>query len=175
MCIIASSQESAGGVIKPGDVRSVLITPIRTSCSIGRLGSMRPFSAASMIGWWQPKPDLRNQALLTPKYTTKRPVAEVVSAVATNHSCRRLTCSTSHYNFSELIPRGPNLRSVHLARPHLLASELGRCHSGLTSEKASEMGLVRIAEHQTNLRNCHLVIFEVLLGDIDTQPFDFAR
>ncbi len=123
----------------------------------------------------QPEADLRNQALLTPKYTTKRPVAEVVSAVATNHSCRRLTCSTSHYNFSELIPRGPNLRSVHLARPHLLASELGRCHSGLTSEKASEMGLVRIAEHQSDLCNCHLVLFEVLLGDIDTQPFDFAR
>ena len=128
-----------------------------------------------MIGRTQPEADLRNQALLTPKYTTKRPVAEVVSAVATNHSCRRLTCSTSHYNFSELIPRGPNLRSVHLARPHLLASELGRCHSGLTSEKASEMGLVRIAEHQSDLCNCHLVLFEVLLGDIDTQPFDFAR
>ncbi len=123
----------------------------------------------------QPEADLRNQALLTPKYTTKRPVAEVVSAVATNHSCRRLTCSTSHYNFSELIPRGPNLRSVHLARPHLLASELGRCHSGLTSEKASEMRLVGIAEHQTNLCNCHIIICEVLLGDIDTQPFDFAR
>ncbi len=133
------------------------------------------FTTVRTSDWRQPEADLRNQALLTPKYTTKRPVAEVVSAVATNHSCRRLTCSTSHYNFSELIPRGPNLRSVHLARPHLLASELGRCHSGLTSEKASEMGLVRIAEHQTNLRNCHLVFFEVLLGDIDTQPFDFAR
>ncbi len=133
------------------------------------------FTTVRTSDWRQPEADLRNQALLTPKYTTKRPVAEVVSAVATNHSCRRLTCSTSHYNFSELIPRGPNLRSVHLARPHLLASELGRCHSGLTSEKASEMGLVRIAEHQSDLCNCHLVLFEVLLGDIDTQPFDFAR
>ncbi len=90
--------------------------------------------------------DVRNQALQTPKYTTKQSVAEIVSTVATHQLESLANQLTSHFNLSKLIQRGPHLPSFLLARPHLLAPKLGWCHSGLTSEKACEMGLVGIAK-----------------------------
>ncbi len=59
MCIIASSQETTGGVITPGDVRSALVTPIRARCSIGQFGLGAVIRRALREG-----PQLRNSSML---------------------------------------------------------------------------------------------------------------